>query len=178
MKILVSSFPMLHSSSIWKMKDRYSQFCFLTPAFSFIHLDYNRVRVIYLDMIRVNHMFWKRIKWAVVMSALKNTSSGVVSDKNRIKDLLVSTWYFGLKTLSKYFLHCSFSHKLQYLDLSCNCARLGGCWTPSLDPGLAPEKNSVDGGELVLPYELPPEDPSELSEFVLFLLESNTLIAP
>ena len=59
--------------------------------------------------------------------------------------------------------------KIKYLDLSCKRARLGGCCTPSLDPGLVPEKNSVDGGELLLPYELP-EDPLEDNEFVLFLL--------
>ena len=57
-----------------------------------------------------------------------------------------------------------------YLDLSWRRARRGGCCIPSLEPGLVPEKNSVDGGELLLPNELP-EDPFEDSEFVLFLLD-------
>ena len=49
-----------------------------------------------------------------------------------------------------------------------------------MEPGLAPEKNSADGGELALPYELP-DEPLEDIEFVLFLFtlwESNILIAP
>ena len=57
-----------------------------------------------------------------------------------------------------------------YRDLSWRRARRGGCCIPSLDPGLVPEKNSFDGGELLLPNELP-EDPFEDREFVLFLLD-------
>ena len=84
----------------------------------------------------------------------------------------------------KIFSYTSFFYpqrKLKiYLDLSCNRARLGGCCMPSLDPGLVPEKNSVDGGELLLPNELP-EDPFDDNEFVLFLLDdcgSNIFIDP
>ena len=39
-----------------------------------------------------------------------------------------------------------------------------------MEPGLVPEKKSAEGGEPLLPYELP-EDPLDDNEFVLFLFD-------